>query len=166
MLLYHFTTLWALGHKDVPGKGTIWRDGILPGTPEQSGKEGIGGRLFLRQPLNCVWLTEEEFPLWYEEDEKPAVPEIRITVRLPTVDKRLIRYERWMWEHLSREVGERLATGMDTAPGCLAGLWRWWWCYFGTIPRQCIKGEHLAGAFDPNPVRRAAFIEQHRNCIT
>ena len=65
MLLYHFTTFWALGHKNVPGKGTIWCDGILPGTPKQSGNEGIGGRLFLQQPHDCVWLTREEFPLWY-----------------------------------------------------------------------------------------------------
>jgi len=158
MIFYHFTTFWAAGHENVPEKGTIWRDGILPGTPTEF-LEGIGGRNLRTQPLDCVWLTREEFPSWYLKNGKPAVPEMRITVRLPTSDKRLVRYGRWMLDHLGRERAQEVADMMDNnGTGC---TWRLWYCYFGIIPRSAIKGEYLAGGFAPDPVRFAAFLEEN-----
>jgi len=45
--------------------------------------------------MDYVWLTREEFARWYMEDGKPAVPEVRIAVRLPAADKRLVKYAQW-----------------------------------------------------------------------
>ncbi len=161
MILYHFTSFRAFGSERNPNKGTIWRNGILP--PKESGFEGIGTLAPEYQPLDCVWLTREEFPIWYVQNGKPAVPDVRITVRLPTTDKQLVRYERWMLDRLSREMMKgAVDTVESTAPCSPGGGWRHWYCYFGIIPRSRIKGEHLAGCFNPDPVRRAAFIEQHR----
>jgi hypothetical protein len=160
MLLYHFTTFWCAGHENVPGKGTIWRDGIKPGTPPEAGR-GSRRSSFDVMPHDCVWLTREEFPNgWYVDEGKPAVPEVRITVRLPTSDKRLVQYERWLLNNLSGERAEDLISTFDAQP--CGGVWRLWYCYFGTIPRERIKGTYLAGGFDPDPVRQGAFIEKYR----
>jgi len=60
MLLYHFTSFWCVGSAKTPEKGTIWRDGIKPGTPPEAGQGDR--RAALVQPHDCVWLTRETFP--------------------------------------------------------------------------------------------------------
>jgi hypothetical protein len=105
MLLYHFTSFWNLGTEDCPEKGTIWRDGIKPGSPPESAEHEM--RRAPGMPHECVWLTREPFPSgWFiDEDGSPLVPDVRITVRLPTADIRLVKYERWILDNLTRTAG-------------------------------------------------------------
>ena len=85
--------------------------------------------------MDYVWLTREEFARWYMEDGKPAVPEVRIAVRLPAADKRLVNM--LSGADVPRERAERLTSVMDVQP--CGPVWRLWYCYFGTIRSAGLK---------------------------
>src|SRR5262249_28107131 len=120
MILYHFTSLYALKNG-----GTILQEGLKPTAVPNDGL-----------PNSCVWFTAEPEPVRWWQANNP--PEVRIKVVIPDMDYRLVLYEKWKRQHFSEDELRRvdeyaLETALaNGATGRLA--WRKWYLYFGSIP--------------------------------
>jgi hypothetical protein len=122
MLLHHFT------HADllplIEERGLVPRADVNLMTPGD-------------QPV--VWLTEqtslriqkaERIGDW-DKDEWLVGGTARVTVRIPTHDRKLARYIPWLKKHGAPGVDPEMAS---------ATIARHWWVYFGSIPRDQIVG--------------------------
>src|SRR5262249_17293941 len=88
-------------------------------------------------PRDCVWLTRNagQIPtVWGTWDKCRRV----VVVRIPTSDKCLISFVRWMREKMPGDLAEFTAGNLDgNGPGT---DWRSGWLYFGTILPNRIRG--------------------------
>ena|SRR5713226_2570820 len=127
MNLYHFTTLAALGISE-PGKFDLsraWPDGILPMLAKTEDQLWVCDK-----PV--VWLTADPTP-----GDKGAGTVVRIAVRIPSTDRRLVTCSRWM----ERKVGkERFRDKLKTNPPPYGGAGLAWRMYFGPVPLTAITG--------------------------
>ena len=147
MILYHFTWVEYLD--------SIKRDGLNRGDVPTK----LRGPLF---ETNAVWFTTEpqpeghglgEFKILTEEDRKlhfevfgVLPPEgavffdkkaVRITVVIPSNDRRLVRWLTWGHEHCEPGLYDALSKGNSH---------KTWWLYFGTVaPDQFRAVDHLNG---------------------
>jgi hypothetical protein len=135
MELYHFTS---------PDRvDAILAGGLEPRNDNCRDGDAVWG--LLSWPRDCVWLTRnmDEIPTVYGTWDK-----LRriVAVRIPTADKRLISFVRWMREKLPEDVAALIADNLDNNDARTD--WRSWWIYFGVIPPTRILGfaeTHLIG---------------------
>lgn len=119
MLLYHFTSIAYLRPDMTPGPGAPRPEGLTLGRVQMSlGPEPEIG--------NAQWLTTDP--------DAGAVGGtcVRLTVRIPSSDPRLVRWHRWA----RRQYGpDGLAQVLGKVPPDAAGrVARSWWLYWGAIP--------------------------------
>jgi len=119
MQLYHFTDLWSLDEG-----GTILREGLRPAADQ--------GEWPLPPFEPVVWLTSEAECTFFE-----APPEVRITVVIPSTDRRLARWETWLRKHGEQKVIAACYKAMSN--GWSNGAWRSFYCYFGTVGLNRIR---------------------------
>jgi hypothetical protein len=76
--------------------------------------------------LNGVWLTTRPSPhgngLEGASIDKKAV---RVEVKIPTTDRRLVRWKKWALKRCTAETYHKFSTWDGSAD---------WWVYFGVIP--------------------------------
>ena len=141
MLLYHFTQVHNL--KNV-GPENILAVGLKP---------SVGQREFAILGLEpcVVWLTSDPLPpkpitdMWYGG-------EIRITVVIPSSDRKLVRLEKYLRRHGGRLDPSRYE---GVSPSQLADSFKSTYIYFGEIPRRQFRmverSPHHAGDGDLGP---------------
>jgi len=122
MILYHYTKINCLEKH-----GTILEEGLKP----------------LDEPKDCivppfcgaVWFTTCEDYLW----ANGRIPECRVTCVIPSSDKRLVLWKKWLRENLpAPEVAEVISMARETrAPWCY--LWEAYYVYFGEVPLDYIR---------------------------
>lgn len=125
MLLYHFTQPYNL--KNV-GPENILAVGLKP---------SVGDREFAILGLepSVVWLTSDPLP------PKPITDlwrggEIRITVVIPSSDRKLVRFEKYVRRHGGRLDPSRYP---GVSPSQLADSFKSTYIYFGEIPLSRIR---------------------------
>src|SRR3954447_26052018 len=84
MKLYHFTEI-----KFLKEEGTILKEGLKSSTQYPAADDP--------PPHGVVWFTSESDPVWWWDDGR--MNDCRITAIIPSTDKRLIRYEKWLRKH-------------------------------------------------------------------
>jgi hypothetical protein len=122
MILYHFTDLWCIDD--------ILAEGLKPAFNDDANF----------QPKNVVWLTtrDDQQGMWRNPKE------LRITLVIPSTDRRLVRCADWMRKHdpdLYRIAVSLGHTGWETL-----------YCYFGIVPVSYLRAVEYA-----DPERRAAW---------
>lgn len=129
MILYHFTDFWFLKNG-----GTILEEGLKPTEP-------LHGTIL---PSGVVWFTTEADPvIWWGDGERS---ECRITVVIPSTDKRLVRWEVWLRKHVSADEMKEMTAFFNTT-----GIaWKAFYVYRGAVPLSRFRAVEYA---DPN--RRA-----------
>lgn len=133
MRLYHFTNFFWLKNG-----GTILTEGLKPQANDLS--PDLAGRW----PVGVVWFTTESDPvMWWEGG---GISQCRITVVIPTTDKRLMRWETWMRNHLSADELAKVVSVVSEA------AWRTWYIYFGVVPLTRFRTVEYA-----DPQKRAAM---------
>jgi hypothetical protein len=147
MRLYHFTDMHRLQNG-----GTILKEGLKPkGDP-------------WLPPADVVWLTANEDPeFMFVLDDDTLDPgwktnRCRITVGIPSTDKRLVRWEKWILKQRVIQIPDRNFTSGEyinvvTAAGIMTGTggeWKNYYAYFGAIPFRKIRKVEYA-----DPVKRA-----------
>jgi hypothetical protein len=85
-------------------------------------------------PSVVVWLTTSRTPYAWWRD--PGMYARAIVVAIPTCDRRLISFPRWLRENYGPEDFSELAHSIDNAVG---GVWRDHWLYMGRVPPERIK---------------------------
>jgi hypothetical protein len=128
MILYHFTDFAYL-----ETCGTILKEGLKPSV----GKQGID-----LPPHGVVWLTASPTADWADES-----PECRIRLAIPSHDRRLVKWDKWLRKH-APDVIEQLAQcdcGFDHDRSIRNN-----WCYFGNVPLGMFRAVEYA-----DPERRA-----------
>jgi hypothetical protein len=126
MILYHFTDFWFLKNG-----GTILQEGLKAGPSDES-----------FPPTNVVWLTTSPVAVWAIRP-----PECRISVVIPSHDRRLVFWKRWAQKHRP-DLLEKLAhcdCGIDHGPAIETN-----YCYFGSLPLTMFRAVEYA-----DPERRA-----------
>jgi hypothetical protein len=128
MRLYHFTSFYNL--KNV-GPENILAVGLKPHRIDWGGvcddREG-------------VWLTSD--PDYATGDAMSAHAEVRITVVIPSTDRRLVRWEKWMRRHCDPDL---LRVADETAKK--GGFdWREWYVYFVTPNGGRVFGQRMQWA--------------------
>lgn len=113
MILFHFTTVELLRPDMTPGDAIIPPEGLVTSKAE------------VWAPA-AVWLTTDQQP----GRPAPATNCVRITVKIPSTDRRLIRW--------SRLQASRLVTAIPA--DFSVDLWerarRDWWLYRGHVPPE------------------------------
>ena len=121
MFLYHFTDFFRLQEG-----GTILAEGLKP-QPQDDPEDW--------QPAGVVWFTTEAEPVtwWFEQPS-----ECRITAVIPTHDRRLMKYEKWLRKWLRKHLRHRLdeVVAIHDAQGA---HWRAWYIYFGDVPLDMLQ---------------------------
>jgi hypothetical protein len=119
MQLLHFTAA-----ENVP---SILAEGLKPAKTPRDG-------FMLEQPHGCVWFTRALVPtMWWRDLSLCARC---VVVVLPTSDKRLMSFERWMRENLAPDRIDGIAATLDE----VSSDWRLHHVYFGIVPPHRIKG--------------------------
>jgi hypothetical protein len=114
MILYHYT-----GYYELQNGGTILKEGLRPGGA-------------VMPPHNVVWLTTRADQAGMWDCDK----ECRITVVIPSTDRRLVRWQTWARKHAPELIRALVDKGVTTP-------WRDDWCYFGDVPLERIRAiEH------------------------
>jgi hypothetical protein len=125
VLLYHFTTVWFLRPDGTPGPGIIPPEGLIGGKGV-----GQGGEILKTEG---VWLTADPVP-----GQAAHGNCVRITVKIPTTDRKLVRYRRCapvFEDLLRRDHGwDHPTIGVEEA---ITRVRRDWWLYFGAISPEC-----------------------------
>jgi len=129
MTLYHFTDFYYLKNG-----GTILKEGLRAHTDEDFG-ETIN-------PGDVVWFTTEADPVWWWESQRPS--ECRVTVKIPSTDKRLAKYSAWKFENFGLEGMERLRKDLCLHPDVWAAMMSSWYIYFGDVPLSKISAIEYA----------------------
>src|SRR5262249_29584163 len=115
-----FTDLWSLDEG-----GTILHEGLKPAADQ--------GEWPPPPPFDpVVWLTSEPECTFFE-----PIPEVRITVAIPSNDRRLVRWETWLRKHGAQKVIAASYEAMNN--GWNNGAWRAFYCYFGTVGLNRIR---------------------------
>ena len=129
MELYHFTSADRID--EIAVKGLEPRNEGDADDPTD-----LFGTHLLYWPRDCVWLTRNAYEIptvWGTFDKLRSL----VAVRVPTADKHLISFVRWMREKVP-ERAESMACTLDEKG---AGTdWRSWWLYFGVILPSRIRG--------------------------
>jgi hypothetical protein len=131
MILYHFTRQFFLEGEG----GTILEGGLLPSWPELV-KFGWSS-----PPHSCVWLTKLESV----DLKEMRAADCRITVAIPSTDRRLVRWRDWLREHDPDLIEWFIRNGRN------AGL-KAHYCYFGVVPPSAFLAIE-----DANPEIRAVL---------
>jgi hypothetical protein len=116
MIFYHFTDFRFLRDG-----GTILQEG-LKGRDED---KDYADRMMA--PPDAVWLTTDTEETW-RVDRKS---EYRITVVIPSTDKKLVRWDRWMRKHHPPDIAERLLAACAQMGN---SAWKNYWLYLGPVP--------------------------------
>jgi hypothetical protein len=117
MILYHFTSLYNLGNV---GPDNIIAVGLKPSAIGWEGCE---------HAPDSVWLTiDPDLP---SVGHIASFSEVRVTVVIPSADKRLVRWEKWVRKHSSDRI-------VEVANKTWIG-WRSFWVYFGSVPPERIR---------------------------
>jgi hypothetical protein len=127
MILYHFTDLWCIDD--------IVAEGLKPAFDDDAHI----------QLKNVVWLTprDDQQGMWRNPKE------IRITLVIPSTDRRLVRWADWARKHdpdLHRIAVNLGHTGWET-----------FYCYFGIVPVSYSRAVECA-----DPERRAEATERFK----
>jgi hypothetical protein len=127
MILYHFTGFYNL--KNV-GPKNILTVGLVPGIG--SGKQLMPWLGDGAPPnLDVVWFTRnpEPKPMFVIEGGEAWNREIRVTVNIPSTDRRLMNWERWFKKALVN--ADDIIAAMDKCPF----PWKWQeaYVYFGRV---------------------------------
>jgi hypothetical protein len=122
MILYHFTDLWCIDDIMVEGLKPAFNDDAYV------------------QPKNVVWLTtrDDHQEMWRNPKE------VRITLAIPSPDRRLVRLADWLRKH--DPDAYRIAVSLGHTG------WEAFYCYFGTVPLSYLRAVEYA-----DPERRAAW---------
>jgi hypothetical protein len=141
--LYHFTAFWNLRNV---GEDNILAAGLRPGvSTEYWPLDGIPP---------CVWLTANGDDRFFER-----APECRITVVIPTRDRRLVSWPKYLRKAVGAADFEKMTQAQDRERNAVGQVitWRQWWMYFGTVPLSMFTVVDCA-----DPVRRAEAAGQGR----
>jgi len=111
MILYHFTGFNNLvaDPSDPSGERlTIWPEGLKPNPPLNCD--------YRMPPLDVVWFTSESDPKYmFAHDDELNIEwkktMARITVVIPSTDKRLMRWETWVRKQRSSPITANAACG-------------------------------------------------------
>jgi hypothetical protein len=139
MILYHFTTIKLIRPDMTPGPAVIPPEGLVGGKAE-----GQAGGVF---DTVGVWLTTDPVP----GQSDPGSNCVRITVKIPTTDRKLTRFARHPMADLVASLGEAfspLAADLSaiSAADALTRMRRDWWFYWGAIrPTRWVDIEILNG---------------------
>jgi hypothetical protein len=145
MIFYHFTFLKTTdprgGFMRREDGSPIWFDGDTRSAPEPTrlipAPEGLTpepgngtgwGSIEIPEAPEVVWLTRDPRTV---PDENSLI--FRITVKLPSTDRRLINFPKWRDRHGL----------MPDMPPSLRRLTKDWWGYAGTIPLSRIDNIEL-----------------------
>ena len=146
MILYHFTDFCYLQNH-----GTILREGLKAGDR----KDGVH---WLMAPPNAVWLTTDTEDLWRE-----CANECRITVAIPSSNRRLVRWGTWLRKQYPPVIADVMIAGAakmgsnSHARNGTADAWRRFWLYLDPVPLNMIRAiEHA------DPQKRAEAGEERR----
>lgn len=124
MLLYHFTTLYAL--KDA-GADAILAAGLKPGP--------IGFKELGLPKRNVVWLTADPDTVFFL-----TPPEVRVTVDIPKTDRRLFKWQQLLGDHCDPGMVAMVeADAAATFNHDVAVTWRQWWVYYGQVRLHRIR---------------------------
>lgn len=146
IILYHFTTLPALFRADEPitarllNLGEQWPDGIMPTSDAF--------------PYMCpaVWLTNDPEPGCATGEPGNSV---RISVKIPTTDHRLVPYRKALPKILgkaNRETGKQLTLQQfaeDLPCDFLQKAFAAWWLYYDRVPLGKIIGCEIIASRQP-----------------
>jgi hypothetical protein len=125
MILYHFTYLHRLK--------TILAEGLKPAAQSVP-------------PRNCLWFTTEPDPVWWWEGGNKS--EVRITVVIPSRDRRLARYEPWL-----RHKHPELISTVEEVAARTGARWQAWYIYFGAVALNRFRAVEYA-----DPAKRADML--------
>src|SRR5262245_57787555 len=112
MIFYHFTDLWCIDH--------IMAEGLTPAFNDYT------------QPKNVVWLTtcDDQQGMWRNPKD------VRITLVIPSTDRRLVRLADWLREHDPDLY--RIAVSLGHT------AWKTFYCYFDTVPVSYLRAVEYA----------------------
>jgi hypothetical protein len=118
LILYHFSTVALVRPDLTPGDAALPPEGLVPSAAEA-------------WTPAAVWLTTDKEP-----GRAAAASCLRVTVVIPTTDRKLIQF--------SRLKASRLMT--DLPPDFLKRARRDWWLYRGNVlPERCASIEIIRG---------------------
>ena len=116
MIFYHFTDFHFL-----QDGGTILQEGLKA----HEGKDETDQTM---APPNAVWLTTDSEETW-RVDRKS---EYRITLVIPSTDKKLVRWDRWVRKR-HPDIAQRLFAAAESTGN---PAWKNYWLYLGPVPRS------------------------------
>ena len=82
----------------------------------------------LQRGKSVVWFTTEEKETWWENGEKSK---FRLTVVIPSADKRLVRYAKWMKKNFSPERIQAIKA--ESSRVLWKAAWKSWYVYSGDV---------------------------------
>jgi hypothetical protein len=126
MILYHFTSLYNLGNV---GPENILAVGLKP-FPVHDYPEDIQAKI-----PEAVWLTSNPE---HTVASMSSYDEVRLTVVIPSTDKRLVRWYKWVRKHCPHLVEIMEKTSRENNLGAEG-----WYLYLGPVPLGRIRAvEH------------------------
>ena len=132
MILYHFTSFYNLENV---GPENILATGLKAFPLDFDGSD------IVRQHKG-VWLTSD--PDYTKTETISSYSEARITVVIPSTDRRLVRWESWLRKHCSAERFEELAKVSEQTSAEIGVDWKDWYVYFGAVPPNRIRAIEYA----------------------
>ena len=136
MILYHFTDFYFLKNG-----GTILQTGLRAGARDEVD--------LAMAPADAVWLSTDAEETW-----KQRKSECRITVVIPSTDRRLVRWQKWMRKRHPPHIAEQLIAACGSGTG---DAWKNFWLYLSPVPLSMLRTIEYA-----DPQRRAAAEEEAR----
>ena len=112
MILYHFTDFYFLKNG-----GTILQTGLRAGAHDEVD--------LAMAPADAVWLSTDAEETWKRKSE------CRITVVIPSTDRRLVRWQKWMRKRHPPHIAEQLIAACGSGTG---DAWKNFWLYLSPVP--------------------------------